>query len=265
MRVALQVSGLLRETCKNSTTLDAFVKVVKDCRTLASCDLFMATWDTLDGAQTSAYNRTTVAGSSFQCVEKISDALIPVAVMVEPVPKRLKTTRNFSRIPGRPGAQTFGWGPVLAQAYGVLMAGKLRTLHEINRGWYDVAVRMRPDEYRIAHRTNLHMTLPAWRMMFDIAKNLTTMDLPFIMSCTAGGGAPGGKSSDRCFWGKPIVVDRVSHEWFRVADSYQFGQPTASCRDRMRYGCLPENILADSIQRAHVVTRVLAAMSSARA
>ena len=49
-RVALEVSGHLREACARADGRPALAKAVAECRRFAHCDIFLHTWSTLNAA-----------------------------------------------------------------------------------------------------------------------------------------------------------------------------------------------------------------------
>jgi len=225
-RIALQLSGHVRETCASRLHLAQLLAVVQECRAVALCDVFLHTWKVLTSGS---------ARDALPCANQLRALLSIVAIAVEPEP-RWNTSGVWDSFlpPERQNAtasasssnasahQQLPLAAIESCAYGVVAAAALRRSHEAHAGLaYDVAVRLRPDLYRTPHgrywgseKEWLTYAFPpstAWTAMVEIAQ--TEMNGTATVGC--GPWRPGDKSADNCFFARPSRLDAVLEHWQR--------------------------------------------------
>ena len=246
-RVALQISGHLRDICSGSapagqrrSPLLQLEEQVDSCRRYALCDVYLHTWDRLYPSTTNWHTKNNtfclVYGcldpedaaerdqSSEQCLAKLSRVIHPTAVAVQRQPFDLgdqypslgNATWRTITTHGSHGSITHGVSLAGSRAMiqGIAAALDLRRSRQQP---YDLAVRLRPDlhRYGVARIQNC-----MWPHMLREA----TMGGTMIHGCAISGSpgntnatAPGGKNGDTCLWGAPSNLDLVISTWNTTA------------------------------------------------
>ena len=143
--------------------------------------------------------------------------------------------------------------------------------HELYAGAYDAAVRMRPDQAR--YREFLALSEAAWAAVAAATiSGMHRRESRLVLPCSPPTqrhvvDLPGGKKGDMCFWARTDVFDAVMRAWEAVADEQGGRQPIASCPKKTgtdRFGCIPEWLLADAIERANATPAALCSAPSLR-
>ena len=246
VRVALQLSGHLRNLCDGPTQFEPLAQLVAACRAVAAvCDLFVHTWDELH-ARTPTWHTwypsdIPAAGASSQpCVEMISRELRPANVFVERQVLRRRSNDTWTVFAGRHAETHVSLAGLRSAIYAVKTASRLRRAHERTGKAlpYDVAVRLRPDIY---HRRNVKKndrrhyrgvpinqicTVPpvAWSVIAHAGRAGAGTGRNHCATCVRACDdetVPGNKSGDMCFWSSPpSALDRLVSAWDDLADEY---------------------------------------------
>jgi hypothetical protein len=287
MRVALLVSGHLREVCRDERHTAPLLSVVEQCREVATCDVFLQTFDRLHAALPVAgegdagwprrANRSNGV-SVLPCVALLHKRLRLAAVQIEAQPRdvvpRYAGTAWFRR---NTSSSATPLAAIRSAVHGAFAVGALKRRHcEVYGGGpYAVAVRLRPDLYPVKGKEWTSLSLPhthAWPQIARAARRgLGPGGLAVNATIFACGSArlPGDKSADACFWGGDGVVWRVLRAWEGLVEPWL---DSNLCWQRWRaqpeprpppnvsgcgaenecsraWGCLAETALAKAIER----------------
>ena len=231
VRVALQVSGHLRELCESNATagLDNFAPLealVASCREHADCDVFVHTWSTLDASTPTWHTpRPPDPRPSAPCAARLA-RLRPAAVAVDEQPRSALANRTWWR-GGRWGDSLVSVAGVLAAVRATRLAAQLRADFEgaaegATAAPYDVAVRLRPDIYP-RDRGNMRTVRvkavdnASWAVPVRAARRADRM--PVVRGCDSEC-RPGIKSCDMCFWAAPpSTLDKLLARWDDIAEA----------------------------------------------
>ena len=227
--IALQISGHLAGVCETegdaASKLAALVAVVDDCRRAAKCDVYLHTWDRVHAPKKQAVGneetgRVSDGSNSSLCVERVSAALKPMAVMVQHQPSNPSLLvpelgdAHWYR-PARPGRNVtsdgrdwdtsrFPHAGTRAMIRGVALAASMRRAQELFlEAPYDLAVRLRPDVFR-------HDVPNPRRCMWPRMLRATQLERS-VFGCSSM--RPGRKNSDLCLWARPAELDRLVEAW----------------------------------------------------
>jgi hypothetical protein len=160
VRVALLLSGHLRDVCRDEYHFEPLRRTVADCRSLAVCDLFIATWDVLFPRSPTATaaapspanhsdlsNRSLLGTSSLACLAQIQLRLRPEAISVDSQPPdivpRYGNATWWRREEDRPVLSVAG---LRSYVYAAAAASHLKRRHcaVFECGAYAIAVRCAP-------------------------------------------------------------------------------------------------------------------------
>jgi len=278
MRVALLVSGHLRDLCLNENNFAPFANAVTGCRSLARCDLFMVTWDVLHPVS----QGDIVNSSSFPCLHRIQQRLQPLAISAEKQPLISPLFGNTSWVRYRDSAvkkrtTSVKLSGIHSMIYAAAAVDALKERYCANmcvNQTHDIVVRMRPDLYPVAGKDWTTFSLPhthTWPLIVKTAQAGAMLGAgalnTTIFSCSKLR-LPGDKSADACFWGSSVAMSRVLRTWEALATPWLknnmcWGEwyfssspssrpspnlcgPRATCSDSV--GCLSEAVLAHAIE-----------------
>ena len=245
-RVALEVSGHLREACARADGRPALAKAVAECRRFAHCDIFLHTWSTLNAATAVwHHNHFGADDSSSTCVAQLQDdaTLRPTALAVS------EQAPNGCRIGGVEVHEGWRWNEVAvakAPRWGrsgavtalsglrcavlaVERATELRRAHERRTGVeYAAVVRMRPDLFRRTHNKSGLIAVEAPRAPFfaamaraegeDGAAGASAAEKLDHRVYGCDSRLPGNAKGDQCFGGQRASMDRVLNSWAAIID-----------------------------------------------
>ena len=201
--VAILVSGHLRDTCADQAHLAPFLRAVDECRSLARCDVFLHTWDTLHpvrpessgalGRDANAYvggtGGVTIelprdSASSLPCVGQIQSRLRPAAFLVEAQPAEVIPrygNATWSRFIDKPGVRPLAGLRASIYAAAAVNELKNRRCPLLGCGPYQLSVRLRPDLYLIRGKDWVRVTtdfkLSMRRVVLLVA--CLHMDMPY--------------------------------------------------------------------------------------
>jgi hypothetical protein len=238
VRVALQLSGHLRNLCDSPSNFAPLAALVAACRAVTSCDLFVHTWDELH-AHTPTWHTwypsdvPNLGQSSRPCVQQLTSALAPMAVEVERQVSRRSANETWIVAAGRHRETHVSLAGLRSAIEGVAAAARLRQREERSGrvAPYDVAVRVRPDLYQ---RRNARKNRGRGERYRGVPINqvctVPSAAWPVIVSrgrcetCVRGCDdetRPGNKSGDMCFWSSPpTAIDRLVQAWDASADEF---------------------------------------------
>ena len=272
-RVALQLSGHLRETCDSDAKFAVLKESVASCRQHAHCDLFLHTWATLE-ADTPSWHRPNASAydsrkSSRECAARITALLNVTSFQVEAQTPSARFSKATTWWTSKRGDSHISLAGIAAAIETQRKANDLRRAHELRGHRYDVVVRMRPDVYRADHPE-----VASWARIAHAPHNLSDT----IFSCRSMRW-PGEKGGDMCFLTfSPSSLERLYSAWEAVANTFLSAMEcawnawkqrascdrrwsrcaalgAASCAKTEKQHEFPENILRTALARAHMVAR----------
>ena len=283
-RVALQLSGHLRETCDIAANFAVLEETVLSCRRHAQCDLFLHTWDTLQ-ASTPSWHRPNASADpprpSSECAGRIATQLNVTNLQVE-AQASVGRFSNATWYTAKMGDSHISLAGIAAAVETQQKANDLRRAHELQGHRYDVVVRLRPDLYRAEHPE-----VASWALIAQALHSLPDT----IFSCRAMRW-PGKKGADMCFLAfSPSAFNRLYGTWGAAANAHLSAMECAWKARRAQLICpatselqtapgckgllgaascakpvgheYPENILGVTLVRAHLQGRSWATLPHA--
>lgn len=249
VRVALQLSGHLRDLCESPAHFAPLESTVFACRNaVARCDLFVHTWDTLH-AQTSSWHTwhptdiPSATMSSSTCVAKLKSRLQPVKVEVDHQLPGASANETWVVAAGKRRETHVSLAGIRSAIYGVSRVAAMRREYELARKDppYDVAIRLRPDIYHRRNPYRGNFSAPRGELINQVcavssrpddrawetiaAASATAPCGSCVRGCGCGleydGAMPTGLFHDMCFWSSPPdALDRLVAAWEALADGY---------------------------------------------
>ena len=158
-RIAILCAGHLRNLCRDDDSFASLANAVALCRSVASCDLFLFTWSTLE-PRTSPWTSTWRSSASEQtgqssaaCVERVRREIGTVAIRVDDQPQQGCFVNGSSvlgtwRTPHDGNDTQTSYGAIRCQVTAVQRADTLRREYvNARQQSHSAAVRLRPDLY----------------------------------------------------------------------------------------------------------------------